>query len=247
MAERQRLDQALEARGLLPSRARARDAILRGTVSVNGAPAKKPNQPVGPDDRIELADPAAAYVSRSALKLIAGLDATQWSPEGLVCLDLGASTGGFTQVLIERSAGHVYAVDVGHNQLHPRLREEPAVTVMEGVNARDLTVDEIAEPIDLIVCDISFVSLTKVLSAPLRLCRPDARALLLIKPQFEVGRERIGKGGIVSDPSARAAAIADVIAFMAGEGWRHVVSVESPISGGDGNLETIAAFTRAQA
>lgn len=244
MRERQRLDLAIEARGLLPSRARARDAILRGTVRVNGAPAQKPNQMVGAADRIELDDPAARYVSRAALKLIAGLDAGGISVAGRTCLDVGASTGGFTQVLLERGAGRVYAVDVGHGQFSDRIRKDGKLIVLEGQNARDLNPALIPEPIDLLVCDVSFVSVTKVLAAPLGLCRPGADAVILIKPQFEVGRERVGGGGIVTDAAAIAEANAAVLAFAAGQGFAHRLSVASPIAGGDGNRETVAVFRK---
>jgi 23S rRNA (cytidine1920-2'-O)/16S rRNA (cytidine1409-2'-O)-methyltransferase len=242
MSERQRLDLALEARGLLPSRARARDAILRGTVTVNGEPANKPGQLVGDTDAIALSDPAAGYVSRAALKLIAGLDAGNIEVSGKTCLDLGLSTGGFTQVLLERGAARVYGVDVGHGQVHPNIAEDPRVIVLEGLNARDLTPEHIPEPIDVLVCDVSFVSATKVLAAPLALCAPSAEAVILIKPQFEVGRERIGKGGIVTDPGAIAQAEADVVAFMARNGWRHLRSVPSPVAGGEGNREIVGLF-----
>jgi 23S rRNA (cytidine1920-2'-O)/16S rRNA (cytidine1409-2'-O)-methyltransferase len=239
---RQRLDLAIEAKKLLPSRARARDAILRGTVKVNGVAACKPNLMVGATDRIELADPAAAYVSRAALKLIAGLDAGEIEVAGKICLDVGASTGGFTQVLLERGAARVFAVDVGHDQLHARLRRRPQVTVLEGQNARELSADLIPQPIDLLVCDVSFVSVTKVLAAPLARCRPGADAVVLIKPQFEVGREFVGGGGIVTDAPAIAGAIAEIIAFMGRHDFAHRLSVPSPIAGGDGNRETVAVF-----
>ncbi len=244
MKERQRLDLALEARGLLPSRARARDAILRGTVAVNGAPASKPGQLVGDTDTIVLTDPAAGYVSRAALKLIAGLDAARIGASGRTCLDLGLSTGGFTQVLLERGAARVYGVDVGHGQVHASIAQDPRVVVLEGINARDLTPANVPEPIDLLVCDVSFVSATKVLAAPLALCAPSADAVVLIKPQFEVGRDRIGKGGIVTDPAAIAQAEEDIVAFMAQNRWAHVLSVPSPIAGGDGSEEIVAVFRR---
>ncbi len=245
MSGRIRLDQALEQRGLSPSRSRARDAILRGTVTVNGVVAGKPNQQVGPDDAIAIADPATSYVSRAALKLIAGLDAGGVAVDGRVCLDVGSSTGGFTQVLLERGAARVYAVDVGHEQLHPGLRAEPRVVSLEGTNARDLTADTIAEPIDVVVSDISFVSVTKVLAAPLALCAPAADAVILFKPQFEVGREHVGKGGIVTDAAESARAMAEVIAFVETTGFPHFLSVPSPIAGGDGNRETVLVFRRA--
>ena len=244
MSERVRLDLALEQRGLAQSRARARDAILRGTVTVNGVLASKPSQPVGKSDVLHLEDPAAHYVSRAALKLIAGLDAGDVAVAGKVCLDVGASTGGFTQVLTERGARHVYAVDVGHNQLHHQVRALPNVESLEGLNARDLTNQVIPIPIDLLVCDVSFVSVAKVLEAPLALCRPGADAVVLIKPQFEVGRDNIGKGGIVSDEDAIVRACADVVAFFEREGWRLRQSLPSPIAGGDGNKEIVALFRR---
>jgi len=244
MSDRIRLDLALEQRKLLPSRARARDAILRGTVTVNGVVAGKPHQMVAASDVIALDDPASRYVSRAALKLIAGLDAATINAEGTICLDVGSSTGGFTQVLIERGAAKVYAVDVGHDQLHQRLRGSNRVVSLEGVNARDLDREQIPEAIDLLVSDVSFVSVVKVLTAPLGLCRAGADAVILIKPQFEVGRENIGKGGIVTDPAAIDKAVADVIAFLAREGWDHRLSVPSPISGGDGNTETVAVFRK---
>jgi len=244
VSERSRLDQALEARGLLPSRARARDAILRGTVTVNGVVASKPNQQVAADDRIALDDPAAAYVSRAALKLVAGLDAGAIDPAGRVCLDLGASTGGFTQVLLERGASRVYAVDVGHDQLHERVKADPRVISLEGVNGRDLTVELIPEPIELIVSDVSFVSILKVIDPVLALAAPRAEAVILIKPQFEVGRDNVGRGGIVSDESAIAAAVERVIAHFAEAGWEQRFAVASPIAGGDGNREVVAGFRR---
>lgn len=243
-AARIRLDVALEARGLSQSRARARDAILRNTVTVNGVPASKPGMLVGEADRIEVDDPAQHYVSRAALKLIAGLEAGGIDVAGKICLDLGASTGGFTQVLAERGAAKIYAVDVGHDQLHANLRALPGVIAMEGLNVKDLTRAEIADPIDLLVCDISFVSVTKVLTAPLKLCRAGADAVVLIKPQFEVGRDHVGKGGIVSDANAIASANDAVVAFVAAAGWEHRLSVPSPITGGDGNKETVALFRR---
>ncbi|MCP1210732.1 TlyA family RNA methyltransferase [Devosia subaequoris] len=228
----------------MPSRARARDAILRGTVSVNGAPAKKPNQMVGLDDVLALDDPAAGYVSRAALKLIAGLDAGKIDAGGKTCLDVGSSTGGFTQVLLERGAAKVFAVDVGHDQLHQSLRDDARVASLEGTNARDLDRETIAEPIDLLVSDVSFVSLTKVLAAPLALCGPVADAVILFKPQFEVGREFVGKGGIVSDPAAMERAMAEVEAFVTGAGFVLRTKVVSPIAGGDGNIETALVFRR---
>ncbi|MET3926389.1 TlyA family RNA methyltransferase [Devosia sp. 2618] len=244
MSERIRLDLALEQRGLLPSRARARDAILRGTVTINGITAVKQNQMVGRDDKLALSDPAANYVSRAALKLVAGLDAGSIDPTGKICLDVGSSTGGFTQVLMERGAKRIYAVDVGHDQLHQRLKGSDRVVSMEGVNARDLTAETIPEQIDLLVSDVSFVSVIKVLAAPLALCTATAEAVILFKPQFEVGRQNVGKGGIVSSEAAIETALVEVIAFMQEQGFTHRHSVTSPIAGGDGNVETVLVFGR---
>lgn len=244
MAERVRLDIALEQRGLAQSRARARDAILRGTVAVNGIVATKPGARVADGDSVAIDDPASEYVSRAALKLIAGLDAGDIDVGGKVCLDLGASTGGFTQVLIGRGAAKVYAVDVGHGQLHERVRALPGVVSMEGTNVKDLTQADVPEPVDLLVCDISFVSVTKVLAAPLSLCREGADAVILIKPQFEVGREHVGKSGVVTDETAIARAIDAVVGYVAGRSWTHRMSLPSPIAGGDGNKEIVALFAR---
>ncbi len=244
MSERLRLDVALEQRGLVSSRSRGRDAIARGTVTVNGAIATKAGQMVGADDAVAIDDPASRYVSRAALKVVAGLDAAGFDPEGKVCLDLGASTGGFTQVLLERGAARVYAVDVGHGQLHPDVAAEKRVVSLEGTNAKDLERALIPEPIDLLVSDVSFVSLTKVIDAPLALCRENAQAVLLIKPQFEVGREHVGKGGIVVPGPHVEAAVQAVIDHVSRSGWRHSARIDSPIKGGDGNAEIVACFSR---
>lgn len=244
MSERLRLDVALERRGLVPSRSRARDAIARGTVTVNGVPATKAGQPIGPADTITIDDPASGYVSRAALKLIAGLDALGVDPAGKTCLDLGASTGGFTQVLLERGADKVYAVDVGHGQLHADVAADPRVKSLEGTNARDLSSEIIPDAIDLVVSDVSFVSLNKVLAAPLALCSSNAEAVILIKPQFEVGREHIGKGGIVVPGPHVESAVEQVCAFVQSQGWSHLGTLASPVKGGDGNAEFVAAFRK---
>jgi 23S rRNA (cytidine1920-2'-O)/16S rRNA (cytidine1409-2'-O)-methyltransferase len=244
MAERIRLDIALERRGLVQSRARARDAVLRGTVKVNGVLAAKPGMLVGESDHLSIDDPASAYVSRAAVKLIAGLDAGHIEVAEKICLDLGASTGGFAQVLVERGATKVYAVDVGHGQLHASIAALPQVMSLEGVNTTELTRELVPEAIDLLVCDISFVSVVKVLAVPLGLCRAGADAVILIKPQFEVGRERVGRGGIVTDEAAIAEANAAVVQFMIEQGWSHRTTLPSPIAGGDGNKENVALFKK---
>ncbi len=241
---RVRLDQLLVDRGLARSRARARDAILRGTVSVDGHPASKPGAAVEPGARLTVDDPAGGYVSRSALKLVAGLDAFGFDPAGRDCLDLGASTGGFTEVLLERGARSVTAVDVGHGQLDPSIAADPRVTSLEGLNARDLTAAHLDAAPEAIVCDVSFISLALVLPPALDLAAPGAFLVALVKPQFEVGRERIGKGGLVdpADGLAAAARLRDWLDGRAGFTVRGLVP--SPIRGGDGNLEYLIGAQR---
>jgi 23S rRNA (cytidine1920-2'-O)/16S rRNA (cytidine1409-2'-O)-methyltransferase len=240
-----RLDAALVARGLAPSRARARDAILRGHVQVDGNRADRPAQPVAPDARLAIDDPAAGYVSRGALKLIAALDHFGYRPDGRIALDLGASTGGFTEVLLARGARHVFAIDVGHGQLARRLAADPRVTPREGVNARDLQAGDVAAPLGAIVADVSFIPLRLALPAALALAASGAWGVFLIKPQFEVGLSGLGKGGIVRDRAAARAAAENVAAWLAGEaGWRVDGLIASPIAGGDGNHEFLLGGRR---
>ncbi|BCH18299.1 MULTISPECIES: TlyA family RNA methyltransferase [unclassified Mesorhizobium] len=240
---RQRLDELLVARGLFASRSRARDAIERGTVTVDGIIARKPGQTVRADCLIEVDDPAQRYVSRAALKLIAGLDHFGLGPAGSEALDVGASTGGFTQVLLERGAAHVTAIDVGHGQIHPEIAGDPRVTVIEGLNARDLSAADLADRIpDFIVSDVSFISLKLALPPALAIARSGAKAIFLVKPQFEAGREAIGKGGLLKDPYD-AARIAGLLQdWLDGvPGWRSLGLHLSPIEGGDGNREFLLA------
>ncbi|SNY92512.1 23S rRNA (cytidine1920-2'-O)/16S rRNA (cytidine1409-2'-O)-methyltransferase [Cohaesibacter sp. ES.047] len=240
---RTRLDQALVARGLVPSRARARDAIKRGSVSVDGMLATKASQMVSEEMDLRLSDPASGYVSRAALKLIHALDHFGFDPTGRTCVDVGASTGGFCQVLLERGADAVYGVDVGHGQMHESLRGNDRLTVLEGVNARHLDRTHIPKPYSALVSDVSFISLKLALPPALEMAEAGAFAALLVKPQFEVGREGIGKGGLVRDPADAdrvARAIADWI-HSSDEGgcagWHVLDLVPSPILGGDGNRE----------
>ncbi len=239
-----RLDVALEKRGLCQSRARARDAIVRGTVKVNGKVVSKPGLRVTAQMNIEVDDPAGGYVSRAALKLKAGLEHSGIEPLGKVCLDLGASTGGFSQVLLEQGATKIYAVDVGHGQLVDKIAKDARVVQLDRTNAISLGRDTVPEQIDLLVCDISFVSLEKVLDAPLSLCRSGADAILLFKPQFEVGREHIGKGGIVSDRAAIDRAQKSFKTFMENKGWQDKLALPSPITGADGNQEILRVFSK---
>lgn len=240
---RLRLDLLLVERGFFESRARARDAILRGTVTVAGMVAEKPGQPVVSDAKISVQDPAQHYVSRAALKLLHGLDTFDLDPKGAEALDIGASTGGFTQVLLEHGAAHVTAIDVGTGQMGSRLRGDPRVTCLEGVNARHLTVDEIAgrRP-DFLVSDVSFISLKLALPPALAMAKPGARGLFLVKPQFEAGREAIGKSGLLREPEKAEAIARDIEAWLeTNEGWHAIGRTPSPIEGGDGNREFLLA------
>jgi 23S rRNA (cytidine1920-2'-O)/16S rRNA (cytidine1409-2'-O)-methyltransferase len=237
--DRLRLDELLVVRGLYATRSRARDAIGRGTVTVDGTVATKPGQAVAASSDIRIDDPAARYVSRAALKLIAGLDHFGLDPRAAVALDIGASTGGFTQVLLERGAAHVIALDVGHGQLDQNLRGDPRVTVLEGLNARDLTIEDLAgKSPDFLVCDVSFISLMLALPPALALAMRGAKGIFLVKPQFEAGREAIGKGGILKDP-ADGPRVAERLSLWldAQAGWRALGVCASPIEGGDGNRE----------
>ncbi|MYZ46791.1 TlyA family RNA methyltransferase [Propylenella binzhouense] len=239
MNTRQRLDEALVAAGLAPSRSRARDMVLRGTVSIDGVRGERPGQRVSPDAVLAVADPAASYVSRAALKLVAALDSFGYDPSGRVCLDLGSSTGGFTQVLLRRDARRVHAVDVGRDQLDPVLAGDPRVRSREGLNARELTAAHLdGDPIEAVVSDLSFISLTVALPPALALAASGAWGVFLVKPQFEVGREGIGRGGIVRDPGLAEAAAERVAGWLAARsGWTVDALIPSPIAGGDGNRE----------
>jgi 23S rRNA (cytidine1920-2'-O)/16S rRNA (cytidine1409-2'-O)-methyltransferase len=241
----QRLDIALVERGLVATRARARDAILRGHVTVGGALAAKPSQRIAADDAIAIDDPVAGYVSRAALKLIAGLDRFGYSADGRVALDLGASTGGFTQVLLERGARKVFAIDVGHGQLDPGLAADPRVVSREGLNARDLAAGDVGEPVGAIVADVSFISLKLVLPPALALAAADAWGVFLVKPQFEVGPKNVGKGGVVRDPGLAERCAADIATWPGDEfGWLVDGVILSPIEGGDGNREFLIGARR---
>ena len=238
---RQRLDEALVARQVYPSRARARDAILRGTILVDGEPARKPSQMVLQVTVLTTADEAQKYVSRSALKLIHALDHFEINPDGRVCLDIGASTGGFTQVLLQRGAEHVFAIDVGHGQFDLSLQGNPRVTSIEGLNARDLTADHLKHKIEIIVCDVSFISLKLALPAALDLADSGTHLIALIKPQFEAGRDAVGRGGIVSDPLEHDRVCKEISEFVAAEHWQLIGITPSSIEGGDGNKEFLIA------
>jgi 23S rRNA (cytidine1920-2'-O)/16S rRNA (cytidine1409-2'-O)-methyltransferase len=238
-----RLDRALVDRGLARSRQQAAEAVRAGRVSVNGTPAGRPSHPVGPGDRLEVAG-ADHYVSRAAHKLADALASSRIAVPPRV-LDAGASTGGFTQVLLEGGAEQVYAVDVGHGQLVAGLRADPRVHVRERLNLRDLTLDHLdGEPVGLVVADVSFISLTLLLPSLLAVLRPDGDALLLVKPQFEVGRAGLDDRGVVRDPRLRAQAVTGVVAAAAALGWTPGWQAESCLPGESGNVEYFVQLRR---
>lgn len=240
-----RLDVLLVERGLAESRARARAAIEAGGVTVDGQPARAPSQTVGPDTVVTYAG-AHRFVGRGALKLDHALTLWPIAAEGRTVLDVGASTGGFTEVCLERGAARVFAVDVGQGQLHPRIAADPRVVNLEQTDARDLTPDLIPDAPDLIVCDASFISLMKVLPVALSLAAPGADLVTLVKPQFEMeSRSEVGRGGLVRDETARQAALDRVVAWLEAEGWAVRDTTESPVTGGDGNIEYLVWARRA--
>jgi 23S rRNA (cytidine1920-2'-O)/16S rRNA (cytidine1409-2'-O)-methyltransferase len=233
---RRRADVLLVERGLFESRAKARAAIEAGGVTADGRPVAKASEVL--DEAAEIAaTPAHPWVGRGALKLVAALDLWPITVQGRVALDVGASTGGFTEVALSRGAAKVYAVDVGKGQLHPTLAADPRVVSLEGLDARSLTAEWVPEPPGLVVTDVSFIGLAKALPAALSLAAQDADLVALVKPQFEVGPERVGKGGLVKDAAARTEALDEVVAFLMRSGWRVQATADSPIAGGDGNRE----------
>jgi len=233
-----RLDRLLVDNGLAETRSRAADLIRRGCVKVEGRAELKPGTLVARDAELSLAPEASPYVSRAGLKLAAALEAFAFDPKGRVTLDLGASTGGFTDLLIAKGAAKVYAVDVGSGQLHAKLRFNPKVVVLENTDARSLDRTVIGEEAGAIVADVSFISLTLLLPAALKLATPGAWLVALIKPQFEAGREAVGKGGVVREEKARQAAVAKVREFLENQpSWRVIGVIPSPLLGGSGNQE----------
>ena len=236
----ERADIFLVSHGMAASRAEAQAAIRAGQVEADGRKVFKSAQRLNESMSIRY-QPAHPYVSRGGIKIAAALDRFQLSPEGRVCLDVGASTGGFTDVLLQRGARCVYAVDVGHGQLHAKIRSDARVTSLEGVNARELSTREIPEPVGCIVADVSFISLKLVLPAVFALAARDGWAVLLVKPQFELGRWGAPRSGIVKSEEAREQALAEVTTAIKAQGWRVAESMESPIAGGDGNREYLIA------
>jgi 23S rRNA (cytidine1920-2'-O)/16S rRNA (cytidine1409-2'-O)-methyltransferase len=232
-----RLDVALVERGLAPSRERARALILAGQVTIDGQVVSKAGAPVKEEARVELATPDHPYVGRGGLKLAGALDAFGIDPTGRRALDVGASTGGFTDVLLRRGAASVIAIDVGRGQLDWRLRSDPRVLVHEGVNARTLTADDVPHLVSLVTVDVAFISLRNILPALPPFLEPRADVVALVKPQFEAGRAEVGKHGIVSDPAVHQAVIERVAAAAEGCGLSRTGMTPSPITGATGNQE----------
>ncbi|WP_159709740.1 TlyA family RNA methyltransferase [Geminicoccus flavidas] len=241
---RQRLDQILVDRGLAETRSKAQAIIMSGLVFSGERKLDKAGEQLRADVPIEVRQSGPGWVSRGALKLIEALNRFAIDPSGLVCLDVGASTGGFTEVLLSRGAARVYAVDVGYGQLAQKLRDDPRVVNLERTNARHLTAAQVPEPVGLLVCDASFIGLSAVLPAPLSLCAPGASLVVLIKPQFEVGPGRVGKGGVVRDPALHEEVCAHYRNWFTAQGWQVSGIVRSPITGPAGNVEFLLAARR---
>lgn len=244
---KQRLDVALVERGLVESRAKAQALILAGLVFSGEKRLDKAGLGVTPDQPLEVRGAEHPWVSRGGIKLAHALDHFAIDPAGLTAIDVGASTGGFTDVLLSRGAKRVYAVDVGHGQLAWKLRNDPRVVVLEKTNARHLAAAQIPEPADLVVCDASFIGLETVLPAALALARPGAQLVALIKPQFEVGPDRVGKGGVVRDPALHREVCARIAAWLPTKGWTVRGVAESPIKGPEGNVEFLIAAVHSAA
>jgi 23S rRNA (cytidine1920-2'-O)/16S rRNA (cytidine1409-2'-O)-methyltransferase len=235
--KRSRVDQLLVSRGLAESRTRAQALIMAGAVFSGEKKLAKAGDMLAEDAPLEVRGKDHPWVSRGGIKLDHGLTNFGFDVTGAVALDVGSSTGGFTDVLLSRGAAKVYAVDVGTNQLAWKLRQDPRVVVHEQTNARSLDNSIVPEPVDIIVCDASFISLAKVLEAPLKLARPGAKLIALIKPQFEAGREEVGKGGVVRDPAVHERVCAEAKVWVESQGWTVLGITPSPITGPEGNVE----------
>jgi 23S rRNA (cytidine1920-2'-O)/16S rRNA (cytidine1409-2'-O)-methyltransferase len=243
--KRERIDKLLVERGLVESRTKAQAMVMAGVVLVDEQRVEKPSHQFDPNSTIRIKgedDPSTRYVGRGGLKLEAALREFQIDVAGLECLDVGASTGGFTDCLLQNGARKVFAIDVGHNQIDWRLRQDPRVEVREGVNARYLKPEDFPRPFDLAVIDVSFISVTKVLPAIVPLMSEGARIVTLIKPQFEVGKGEVGGGGVVRDAAKRARVVEEVNAAARELGLEVVTVIESPITGAEGNVEYLALY-----
>lgn len=244
MAKKTRIDQLLVARGLAESRTRAQALVMAGIVFSGESKIAKPGQQVPEDAPLEVRGRDHPWVSRGGLKLAHAIEHFGLDPGGVTAMDVGSSTGGFTDVLLTKGAAHVIAVDSGTNQLAWKLRQDTRVTVLEQTSARVLTPEMIPQPYSWVVCDASFISLAKVLEVPLRLAQSQCRLMALIKPQFEVGREEVGKGGVVRDPALHARVCEEVREWLEQDGWDVQGIVESPITGPEGNIEFLISAQR---
>ena len=244
MSKKRRIDQMLVERGLVESRARAQALVMAGLVFSGETKIAKPGQQMPEDAPLDVRGRDHPWVSRGGIKLAHGIEHFALDPAGAVAMDIGSSTGGFTEVLLHHGAAHVFAVDVGTNQLAWKLRQDGRITVLEQTNARALTPALIDRPCSWVVCDASFIGLAKVLEVPLGLAAPDARLVALIKPQFEVAKGEVGKGGIVRDPALHARVCDEVSAWLDSEGWRVAGLTESPITGTEGNVEFLVHAVR---
>jgi 23S rRNA (cytidine1920-2'-O)/16S rRNA (cytidine1409-2'-O)-methyltransferase len=243
-AQKRRVDQLLVERGLAESRARAQALVMAGLVFAGEVKIDKSGHQLPGDAALDVRGRDHPWVSRGGIKLAHALTYFGLSPEGATAMDIGSSTGGFTDVLLTHGAAHVFCVDSGTNQLAWKLREDPRVTVLEQLSARLLTPEHITQPCNWVVCDASFIALAKVLEVPLRLAAPQCQLVALIKPQFEVGRVEVGKGGVVRDPALHARVCDDVRDWLIGLGWDIQGIVESPITGPQGNVEFLIAARR---
>lgn len=244
--KKQRVDQLLVDRGLVESRTRAQALIMAGKVFSGEQRVQKPGDKLAEDKPLEVRGQDHPWVSRGGLKLEKGLVEFDLDPTGVTAIDVGASTGGFTDVLLQNGAAKVYAVDVGRGQLHWNLRQDDRVVVLEETNARYLTHEQVPDPIDAVVCDASFIGLEKVLPAAMALTRPEAWLLALIKPQFQVGKGQVGKGGVVRDPALHQQVCDEVRSWVDSlEGWSVIGITESPITGPQGNVEFLICARRA--
>lgn len=241
---KKRLDQIIVDRGLAESRSRAQALVMAGLVFSGDRKLEKPGQQLPEDAPVDVRGRDHPWVSRGGIKLAHAIDAFGLDPAGATAMDIGSSTGGFTDVLLQKGAGRVFAVDSGTNQLAWKLRQDPRVVVLEQTSARVLTAQQIDAPCDWVVCDASFIGLAKVLERPLELAAPDCRLVALIKPQFEVGREEVGKGGVVRDPALHQRVCDEVRLWLEGSGWAVDGVVPSPITGPEGNVEFLVVARR---
>jgi 23S rRNA (cytidine1920-2'-O)/16S rRNA (cytidine1409-2'-O)-methyltransferase len=242
--QKDRLDHRLVAQGLVQSREVAARMILAGEVRVNGTVIDKPAKAVSAEASVEIVPQGSRFVSRGGEKLAAALEACSIDPRGLICLDVGCSTGGFTDCLLQQGAARVYAVDVGYGQFDWRLRRDPRVVLIERTNIRYIERSAVPESIDLTVIDVSFISLTKVLPSVMQFLGPGARVIALVKPQFEVGKGQVGRGGIVRDEAQRQDVLQRIVHFGGGLGLRALKTLDCPVKGKKGNHEILAIFER---